>query len=333
MRKYSMKMISIFTVIFITCSPNAPETTGFDKAANVAEDVEAANLMPWVEQLASARATDVKVSNEGFPPEELFPSDHLTRDAAVKLVSDAFHAMGFTPETVTLGNGPHTAYNVVAELRGTTRPAEVVLIASHLDAFYAGADDNSSAVAAMLEAARALRNHSFARTIRFVAFDLEEYGSIGSTRYIEAGYTDDVVAAIVMDMIGYASSKPGSQDDVLGVKLPDAGDFLLVIGNENSATMTQEMTALGNSFDLAKLVGVIAPGDGTYFLSSVFMRSDHGLLWYKGIPALFLTDTASFRNPNYHKPTDTPDTLDPEFLARNTRALTAAVALFAEVLP
>lgn len=150
---------------------------------------------------------------------------------------------------------------------------------------------------------------------------------------MEAGLADDVVSAIVLDMVGFASSEPGSQNDILGVKLPDTGDFLLVIGNDDSAIMTQEMVVLGNSFGLAKLVGLIAPGDGTYFLSSVFMRSDHGLLWFHGVPALLLTDTANFRNPNYHKPTDTPETLDSTFLARNTRALAAAVALFAEVQP
>lgn len=333
MKLYLIKTVTIFTVFIIACSPNAPVTTGFESAVRVADDVVTSNLMPWIEQLASVRTNDVRVNNNGFPPKNLFPSANLTRDAAVKVVSDAFKSMGFTLDTVVLGEGPHTTYNIVAEWTGTSRSSEVVLVASHLDAFYAGADDNGSAVAAMLEIARAVRNHSFAHTIRFVSFDLEEFGSVGSTRYVEAGYADDVVAAIVMDMIGYASSEPGSQDDVLGVKLPDTGDFLLVIGNENSAKMTQEMTALGNSMELAKLVGVIAPGDGTYFLSSVFMRSDHGLLWYRGIPALFLTDTASFRNPNYHKPTDTPDTLDPNFLAKNTRAVAAAVALFAEVLP
>ncbi len=333
MKIYITRMGIAIIALAIACAPNGPETAGFDKAAKVADDVITANLIPWIEQLAEARATDVKVDCEGFSPEDLFPAADLTRDAAVKLVSNAFQSMGFTPDTLVIGEGPLATYNVVAEWRGTTRPNEVVLLGSHLDAFFAGADDNGSAVAAMLEIARAARNYNFSRTIRFVAFDLEEYGSIGSTRYVLAGYADDVVAAIVLDMIGYASSESGSQDDVLGVKLPDTGDFLLVIGNKNSEEMTQEVVSLSNEFNLTKLLGLIAPGDGAYFLSSAFMRSDHGLLWYRGIPAIFFTDTANFRNPNYHKSTDTPQTLDPNFLARNTRAIAAAVAHLAEVLP
>lgn len=332
MRCFTLKNIfPIMTLVMACSSPTGPDTSGFDIAASVVDDVQTENIMPWVEQLAEVRKNDITVDCTGFESGDLFPACHLTRDGAVKLVSDAFRSMGYEPQTIVLGDGPLATYNVVAEWPGTALPSEVVLVASHLDAFYAGADDNSSAVAAMLETARAVRLHEFSRTIRFVIFDLEEYGAIGSTRYVEAGYAEDVTMAIVLDMIGYASNKPGSQDDVMGVKLPDTGDFLLVAGNTDSAELTQEMVALGNTQGLAKFVGLITPGDGTYFLSSVFMRSDHGLLWYKGIPAIFLTDTASYRNPNYHKPTDTPETLDSVFLANNTRALAASVAHFAEV--
>jgi hypothetical protein len=119
----------------------------------------------------------------------------------------------------------------------------------------------------------------------------------------------------------------------MGIRLPDVGDYLSVAGNEASSEMVQKIAALGNSTGLAKVQGVLAPGDGTYFLSSVFMRSDHGLLWYRGIPAVLFTDGANFRNPHYHKPSDTPESLDPQFLGRNTKILAAAVALFAEVHP
>jgi Zn-dependent M28 family amino/carboxypeptidase len=315
------------------CNPVGPDTSKFQSATAVANSVEAGNIMPWVQGLAAVHELDTPVSNEGFPPKDPFPSDHLTRDSATAFVVRAFTSLGYSPSTVVLGTGPQAAYNVVAEWPGGSRAGEVVLIACHHDGFYSAADDNSSAVAAVLETARAVRNFRFARTIRFVSFDLEEFGSIGSTRYIQAGYAQDVVKAIVMDMIGFASHARGSQQSITGLKLPDTGDFLLVVGNENSASMTQQVTALGNSSGLTTTVGVIAPGDGTYFLSSSLMRSDHGLLWYRGIPAIFFTDCANFRNPHYHKPEDVPSTLDPNFLANNTRLLTAALALFAEVEP
>jgi Zn-dependent M28 family amino/carboxypeptidase len=225
------------------------------------------------------------------------------------------------------------AYNVVAEYRGTQYPNSVVLVGCHLDAFYGGADDNTSAVAAMLEIARAARNYSFKYTIRFVAFDLEEFGSIGSTRYVEAGYADDVVSAVVMDLIGYSLDVPGSQKDVMGVDLPGTGNFICVIGNENSAAVAQQTILFSKNKNISNAVGVVAPGDGTYFLSSAFMRSDHGLLWFRGLPALFFTDGANFRNPHYHKSTDLPETINKEFLIANTRLVAASVAILAEIEP
>lgn len=335
-RLFPVRMLGLLAASLLmplACTPTGPDTSGFGDAGAVAADVATGNLMPFVQRLAQARSNDIKVSNTGFETDELFPSDQLTRDSAVVLVSQALTAMGYAPRTVVLGEGPQAAYNVVAEWPGVSRPSDVILVGAHLDAFYAGADDNGSAVAALLETARAVRLHRFAKSIRFVAFDLEEFGSVGSTRYVQAGLAGDVDAAIILEMVGFASNEPGSQKDIMGIKLPDKGDFLFVLANDNSSDMAQRMVALGNSTGLAKLVGVVAPGDGAYFISSPFMRSDNGLLWFQGIPSLMLTDGANFRNPHYHLPSDTPETLDPEFLARNTRAITAAVALFAEVQP
>ncbi len=330
--KYLMIPVCLSILTFGGCSPEAPSREGFDKAAEVGQTVTTDSLMPAIRRLAQVRLSDTPVDCEGFEPGELFPACDLTRDASVKFVAESFQSLGYDADTVALmKEGQLTAYNVVAEWPGVTKPQEVVLLGSHLDAYYAGADDNGSAVAVMLETARAVRNFQFARTIRFISFDLEEYGSVGSTRYVEAGYANDIVAGIVMDLIGYASSEDGSQKQLPGIKLPDKGDFLLVAGNGNSMEMTQQMTALCNTYNLTKAFGLIVPGDGAYFFSSAFMRSDHGLLWFRGIPVLFITDTANFRNPNYHKLSDTPETLDSVFLAQNARAVAATIALMAEV--
>jgi hypothetical protein len=54
-----------------------------------------------------------------------------------------------------------------------------------------------------------------------------------------------------------------------------------------------------------------------------FRRSDHDPFWQEGIPAVMWTDTAEFRNPNYHEPGNTPDTLDYGFLRRVAQLVTA----------
>ena len=61
-------------------------------------------------------------------------------------------------------------------------------------------------------------------------------------------------------------------------------------------------------------------------LLGVLNRSDHAPFWAKGVRALMWTDTAEFRNPHYHRPTDTPETLDAGFLADVARLLFAVAA-------
>jgi Zn-dependent M28 family amino/carboxypeptidase len=332
--KLQLKIVTLGLLFLLACSKEPVDDTGFDNAVLIAQDVSDEMVWHHLEAIATSHTYDVKVDDEGFSPEELFPSDQLSRDSATGIIIQALNDMGYSADTIILtGEDSRLAYNIVAEFPGTTKANEVVLVGVHHDAFYTGADDNSSAVAAMLELARVIRNHQFARTIRLVSFDLEDFGSIGSTRFVEAGYADDVVSAIVMDMIGYASPESGSQKDVMGINVPHVGDFLFVIGNENSAQMTQQMVGMSNAHALAKVFGIIAPGDGVYFLSSAFMRSDHALFWFNDIPAIFLTDGANFRNPHYHTAGDVPETLDPVFLANNTRLLAASIALFAEKIP
>ena len=326
-------VILCLAIIGLSCKKDVPVLDNKAAVLNFSDAIEAEKVFPWVEQLSTLHLNDTPISNEGYPPDDLFPSDHLTRTAAVGFVANALAEMGYVADTVVLGDEPQVAYNVVAEHKGVLYPDKVVLVASHLDAFYGGADDNGSAVAAMLEIARAAKRYSFARTIRFISFDLEELGSVGSTRYIEAGYADDVTAAVVMDVIGYASGEAGSQDNAFGVKVPDTGDFLFVIGNEQTAGLTQQMVNLAHTSDMGKTLGVITPGNGNFFLSSIFMRSDHGLLWYKGTPAIFFTDGANTRNPHYHEPSDLPENLDEQFLVRNTRIIAASVAVLAEIQP
>lgn len=321
-------------VIFpVSCSKEAPEIENSQKVLEFSQSVNTENVFHLVEQIYQLHLSDAPVDNQGFPPDELFPSDHLTRDSAVGFVAGELSMMGYEVDTVVCGTQHPVAYNVVAELKGMENPNSVILVGCHLDAFYGGADDNTSAVAAMLEIARAARNYSFNKTIRFVAFDLEEYGSIGSTRYIEAGYASDVTGALVMDLIGYSSDEPESQKNIAGLDFPDRGNFLAVIGNKNSIGLTQKIISFSYKNKIGNPLGVLAPNDGVYFLSSVFMRSDHGLLWYKGLPAVFFSDGANFRNPYYHKPTDSPSTLNQDFLKMNTKLVAASLAILAEIQP
>src|SRR5262249_28612032 len=61
------------------------------------------------------------------------------------------------------------------------------------------------------------------------------------------------------------------------------------------------------------------------------LRSDHAPFWLYGMPAVVVGDTAELRNPNYHRPTDTLETLDLDFAARVTRWIAAGTLALAEL--
>jgi aminopeptidase YwaD len=71
----------------------------------------------------------------------------------------------------------------------------------------------------------------------------------------------------------------------------------------------------------------MVPGDGEALPDT--RRSDHAAFWDAGFPAVMLTDTANFRNPHYHRPSDTIETLDLDFMAAVADGVTAAVLLMA----
>lgn len=230
---------------------------------------------------------------------------------------------------VTHGRHFNTS-NVIAELPGLTRPDELVIVGAHFDAFYGGSDDNSSSVAAILEMAHLLSQHRFDRSVLFVGFDLEELGAIGAHRFVSSLPAQRrVVAALNLDCIAYYDTRPGSQGSLPGIVAPSVGDFLALISNAPSDHLATQFHALSGVLQLSKVVPLIAPGEGTFPLMEPLLRSDHSTFWMAGYPALFATDTAPFRNPHYHRDTDTPETLHPELYRKAVQSSLAAVAYWA----
>jgi Zn-dependent M28 family amino/carboxypeptidase len=292
--------------------------------------------MPTIEELYWGHLGDPKIDCSAFEPTSGFPACELSHDSAIELVTQRLRSYGYETSVVQFQGEPVTAYNVIGERRGSTLPDEVVLIGAHLDAFYGGADDNSSAVAAMLEIARVFSTQPTKRSLRFVGFDLEEYGLRGSQRYVDSGAADDVTFALVLETIGFSSKEPDSQTPVPGLPTGNTsgvGDFIAAVGNDQSAEMIQRLTGLNHEVGWVKLLSLLGSGNGAYPVTGQLMRSDHGPFWTRNIPAMMLCDSANYRNPNYHKSTDTPETLDPTFIAGVTRLAAATVSLAAEVAP
>lgn len=224
-------------------------------------------------------------------------------------------------------------FNVEARLRpAAPAPGGPWVLAAHYDTAPGtpGADDNASAVAVLLEAARLLKAQKPAREILFVAFGTEEPPSfttrdMGSFRYMrllkERGVR--IHGLLNLEMVGYFNPKPGAQifPPFMNLLHSDAGDFVSVSSNLSSYGLA---LSIEKEWKLAAKLPV-----ETVFLPSVpsaLFISDHLNFWFSGERAVMLGDTAYFRNPDYHQYSDTPDTLDYERMAEITRAVAAVIA-------
>ncbi len=317
----------------LSCSRPVLEGAQLEQLAEVAGQVDGERLMDTVSEVVKAHQEDTPVPCSWLTEDQRSRHEqvcHLTREKAGALMQRRFEALGLSVRREEATNAPHPTSNLIAEMRGTTRPEEVVLLGAHYDAFYAGADDNSTGVAAVLELARVLSGYKFDRTVRFVGFDMEEFGLVGSTRYITGqNGPERIVASMVFDCIGYYDTREGSQQSLPGLPSPTTGDFLAVFGNDVSSQRVSELFALNEALKLAKVTPVISPRDGTTPLTGDLMRSDHAPFWLTGHEAIFLTDTANFRNRHYHQPTDTMDTLNPAYFRRTVQLSAATIAYWA----
>ncbi len=203
-----------------------------------------------------------------------------------------------------------------------------LIIAAHYDTVRGspGADDNASALAVMLEVARCLRDVPLSREVRFITFCLEEENLLGSLAYVSSLKKDghEIAGAIVLECVGCAKSEEGSQRIPPGVSVavPTVGDFLAIVGNTASAGLAAVVEgAAKEHVSGLKTVSLLVPGNGELLPDT--RRSDHAAFWHYGYPAVMLTDTADFRNPHYHQPTDTLDTLNLEFMDKVARTVTA----------
>lgn len=205
-----------------------------------------------------------------------------------------------------------------------------IIIGAHYDACgdTPGADDNASGVAGLIETARLLKGIQPQYTIELVAYANEEppyfktvhMGSAHHARLMAESKTK-VHGMLCLEMIGYYSDQEKSQNypsSSLSWIYPDKGNFIAVLGNWGSVSLARTVQkALEGHMPTVRLN---APE-----LTGAFSLSDHINYWQYGMPAVMITDTAFYRNANYHQSTDTPDTLDYERMARVVQGVASAV--------
>ena len=233
-------------------------------------------------------------------------------------------------------------YNVEAELVGSELE-EVILITAHLDstanstAGYdpskdpaPGVDDDGSGTAAVVAAARAIKRLSALkrpkRTIRFVLFNAEEHGLVGSKAYAanEAALAAPIVGVYQMDMMGYNREPPSTYEVHIGIRpYPDVEKGSRVLA-ERIGRLAAHVSPDLPAPQIYDSKGPEENGDPAE------RRSDHYSFQVVGYPACLASEDlfpgvnipgTSDSNPNYHRVTDA--VIDTEYAADIARAVAA----------
>lgn len=300
------------------------------------EAVDPARLREFINALPQARAAW---------------SDDRHRDglrAAEVLILNRLTALGYQPELEPIdflgsrtsgvddrarADPSHEPWNnILVTLTGIGAPQEMLIVGAHFDAVPGspGADDNATGTAALLELARVLKDRPMQRSVRLIFFNLEEVGLVGSRAHVErlksAPNPPQVVGMVSLEMLGFYSDAPASQRSPLpksdAFSPPTVGNFLALVGLARSQGFSRPLAAaMAEAAPSLPVLAVdflpIAPPD--------FARSDHAPFIAAGMPAVMLTDTANFRNPHYHTPTDTIETIDLDRYTLAVRAVAGAI--------
>jgi hypothetical protein len=238
-------------------------------------------------------------------------------EATKRYIVSCLKTFGYIPTLQNYDYEGKTFSNIIVSIPGVKYPDETVIIGAHYDTVYGtpGADDNASAVAVLLEVCRALKSISPGRTLKLIFFFLEEppvfrTEHMGSYVYAKEAKArnENIKAMICLEMVGYYSDKKDGQTfplPLMSMMFSTTPNFIAVVGNLKSRNLVDKVK---NS--LLKVSPIpVETLTSVSFVPGVDL-SDHRSFWEMGYPAVMITDTAFYRNPNYHTENDTIDTLD-----------------------
>jgi hypothetical protein len=300
---------------YMTVVPGRPHT-GALPALRDDEAVLAARLRKHIEAIASR-------------PHNLV--HYAALEEAARYIEAELQSLGYQPVAQVF----QTQGKEVRNIEATIEPADLarfrgtVVLGAHYDSYgdAPGANDNGTGAAAVIELARLLGNlrSTSDLRIRLVLFVNEEppyfkTDSMGSLHYARrlAERREPVIGMISLETLGCFYDMPGSQKypAPFGLLYPSEGNFVAFVATLGSRELLHALIESFRRHTAFPTVGGVAPG-----LVPGIDWSDHWSFEQFSYPAIMLTDTALYRYPHYHQPSDTPDKVDSEKLARITRGV------------
>jgi len=255
-------------------------------------------------------------------------------EKSARRIEEVLASLGYSPQVQKFVASGVEVRNieVVIEPESAGEDISTVVIGAHYDSAgdAPGANDNGSGVAALLELARLMKSHAMIKTrLRIVFFVNEEpphfmTETMGSLVYARslAATGEKVRAMLSLETLGAYSDTPRSQryPPPLSFFLPSIGNFIAIVGTLGARSLAAEVTRRFRESVAFPSVGGVAPA-----VIPGITWSDHWSFGKFGISAVMITDTALFRYAHYHQPSDTPDKIDYERLARVTVGLTRVI--------
>lgn len=217
------------------------------------------------------------------------------------------------PFTFTRGDTQIQGVNLVGMVRGAERPEQYIVVTAHYDhvgirngEIYNGADDNASGTAALLQIAEHFTRRQPRHSMLFVAFDAEEGGLNGARAFVAQPPVpkDALVLNVNMDMVGRN----------------DAGQ-LYVAGTHHYPQLLPHVREVATVAEIELIPGHDTPNPARPS-DDWTSASDHGAFHAAGIPFLYF---GVEDHPDYHRPTDDIEGIQPGFYARAVRTILRAV--------
>jgi len=297
------------------------------------KDTNKGNSMIDIQQIGQRLRAHLQALTVTIGERSVRLPDNLNKTA--EYITSFYKDIGISVHTEPYNYHDLKVANVVAEISSGSNPSHKYIVGAHYDSVSGtvGADDNASAIAVQLETARNLKvlldQKELDLGVKFVSFALEEppvYGTryMGSRVYAKKARKENekIDGMICLEMVGYTCYEPGCQQYPFPLQFfgyPKEGNFIGIVGSIKSSGFTITLfNRFQNNQDLP-VIKLIVPFNG-WVLPAVRL-SDHTSFWSKGYKAVMITDSAFFRNPHYHQPSDTMDKLDYRFMAELVESL------------
>lgn len=303
-------MKSTFILFFLIM---ALPIISFGQTVNdILEQVDSSRTVQMVRELSGEDSTIVN----DVPTIITHRVSGLDNNLAAEYIKEKLTDLGLDVTDDVYSPGNTGGRNIYATQLGSVHPDSIFIICGHYDAVtnYC-ADDNASAVAAILEAARIMSQYEFENTIIYALWDQEEIGLVGAKNYANkaAANGDKIIAVLNMDMMAYEND----------------GDNLFDIDVRNIANSYQirdDLIALVTTYGFNLVPNVVDPGTSA---------SDHSAFWTQGYSAVLLGEAWSTgdRNPAYHSANDRINLFDLEYYNNMVKLSIVYMATKAVLVP